>query len=134
MGTSSAGTLFDQLPAAACDRPEWVVVNGNLRVVDVRNFLVEERRHQAHQSTFGLPFFAEEQHVVLGENCDVEFGNDGVVVADDAGIQLFAGLEFGEEVVVNFLLNRFGSPAAIAQLGKCGRPARNRSRHDEPFY
>ena len=65
--------------------------------------------HEPHQPALGLALLAEEQHVVLGENGDVELGDDGVVVADDAGIKLLAGLQLGEEVVVNLLLDGFGT-------------------------
>ena len=51
-------------------------------------------------------------------------GMHGVVVADDAGIQLLAGLQLGEEVVVDFLLDGFGCPAAVAEFGQRGGFAR----------
>jgi hypothetical protein len=107
-----------QLPAALRDRAERVVVNWNLRIINVRDLFVEKRRHQTHQPTLGLSLLAEEKHVVLGENRDVEFWDDRVVVADDAGVEIFAGLELGDEVVVDFLLNRFGAPTAGSQLGQ----------------
>ena len=49
-----------------------------------------KRISKPHQAAFGLALFAEEQHVVLGEERDVDFGDDGAVVADDAGKKLFA--------------------------------------------
>ncbi len=66
---------------------------------------------------------------MLGEDGDIQFRNDGVVVADDAGIQLFTGLELGDEVVVNFLLNGFGTPAAGPQFGQRGGAGHRRSAH-----
>ena len=77
----------DQLPAALCDRVARIVVDRNVRIVDVGDLLVEKRGHQPHEPAFRLALLAEEQHVVLGENGDVQLGDDGVVVADDAGIQ-----------------------------------------------
>ena len=51
-----------------------------------------------------------------GEQGDVDLGDDRVVVADDAGEQLLAALQRGEEVVVDLLLDGFRLPAAVAEL------------------
>ena len=74
--------------------------------------------HQPHQPALGLALLAEEQHVVLGEDGDVELRDHGVVVADDAGVQLVAGLQLGQKVVVNLLLDGLRLPAAGAELGQ----------------
>ena len=49
-----------------------------------------KRTSEPHQPALGLALLAEEQHVVPGEEGDVDLGDDGVVVADDAGKQLVA--------------------------------------------
>ena len=87
-------------------------MNRNLRIVDIGNLFVEERRHDPHEPALGLAFLAKKQHVVLSEDGDIEFWNNGIVVSDDAWIQLVARLELRDEVVVNFLFHAFGTPAA----------------------
>ena len=64
-------------------------------IVDVRNLVVEKRRHQPHQPALGLALLAEEQQVVLREDGDVQLGDHGVVVADDAGVELLAAWQLG---------------------------------------
>ncbi len=90
------GHTADELPAALRDRMERVVMNGDLGIVNVRNLVVEQRRDGTHQAAFRLALLAKEQHVVLGEDRDIEFRDDGIVVADDARVEVFAGLELGE--------------------------------------
>ena len=58
--------------------------------VEVGDLLVEEPDQQPHQAALGLSLLAQKQHVVLGDQADVDLGDDRVVVADDAGKQLFA--------------------------------------------
>ena len=55
---------------------------------------------------------------MLSQKRDVDFGNDGAVVADDAGEQFFAVGQHAQEVIVNFLLDGLGFPACAAQLGQ----------------
>ena len=118
IGTSSAGTLL-----TSC-RPRRVIGRYGSSCTGMCGSSMygisssRKRRHQPHQPALGLALFAEEQHVVLREDGDVELGNHRVVVADDARIELLAGLQLGEEVVVNFLLDGFRLPAAGAQLGE----------------
>ena len=82
------------------------------------NLLVEEADERPHQPALGLPLLAEEEHVVPGEQREVDLGDDGVVVADDAGKQLLAAGQGGEEVVVDFVLDGFRLPAALAKLAE----------------
>ena len=49
-----------------------------------------KRTSEPHQPALGLPLLAQEQHVVPGDQRQVDLGNDRVFVADDAGKQLFA--------------------------------------------
>ena len=46
---------------------------GNVQVGD---FLVEKSRQQAHQPALRLPLLAEEKQVVLGDQPEVDLGND----------------------------------------------------------
>src|SRR5579872_1271393 len=87
-------------------------------MVNVGNRVVEEANERAHEPALGLALFAEEKQVVAGDEREIDFGNDGVIVADDAGEEVFAGLEHTEEIVTDFLLDGFGNPAAGTQLGK----------------
>ena len=89
-------------------------------MVEIGNLVVEEANQRAHQPALGLALLAEEEHVVAGEEGDVDLGNDGVVVADDAGEQFFAGRQQAKEVVADLLLDRLGCPAAVAQLSEIG--------------
>ena len=67
-----------------------IVVQRRLGQVDVGNLVVEKPHQRAHQPALGLPLLAQKQHVVLGDQRQVDLGNDRVVVADDAGEQLLA--------------------------------------------
>ena len=66
--------------------------------VEVRDLVVEEADERPHQPALGLALFAEEEHVVPGEQGDVDLGDDGVLVADDAGKQLFAALQLARKL------------------------------------
>ena len=82
-------------------------MHGARRVIEVGNRLVEKADERAHETAFRLAFFAEEEHVVAGDQGEVDFGNDRVVVADDAGEEFLAGLEHAEEIVADFLFDGF---------------------------
>ena len=73
-----------------------------------------------------MPFFAEKQQVVAGEQGEVDFRDDGAVVADDAGEQLITAGQSREEVVVDFAFDRFGSPTRFPELAEIGRFGRAR--------
>ena len=62
-----------------------------------------------------------------GDQGQVDFGNDGVFVADDAGKQLLARVEHAQEIVADLLFDRLGNPAAGTQVFEGGRPALWRS-------
>ena len=89
--------------------------------VDIRNFRIEKPHQQPHQPALGLPLFAEKQHVVPGDQGDVDLGNDRAVVADDAGKQLVAVAEHAEKIVVNFAFDGFGNPTAGPKVAQVGR-------------
>ena len=94
-------------------------------MVEVGDLVVEEADQRAHQPALGLALFAEEEQVVPGEQGEVDLGNDGVFVADDAGEEFFAGLQHAEEVVADLLLDGLGHPAAGAEFSQGARAAGN---------
>ena len=95
-------------------------MHGALGNVDVRNLFVQKSHQRPHQPAFGLPLFAQKQHVVLGDQGQVDLGNDRVLVADDAGKQLFVCGQPSHEVIVDLALDGFGDPAALASSLQVG--------------
>lgn len=79
---------------------ERIVVDVGAR--DDGEVFVEEAGEHAEDAGLALPSQAEEEHVVLGEDGVFDLGEDGVVVAHDAGEEGFAATEFAEEVVAHF--------------------------------
>ena len=67
-----------------------ILVHGAAGDVEIGNLFVQEARQQPHQPALALAFLAQEEHVVLGDQSQVDFRHDGVFVADDAGEELFA--------------------------------------------
>ena len=112
------GVLGDEAAADGGDGMQRIVVQRRLGNIDVRNFFIEEAHQQAHQAAFGLTLLAEEQHVVLGQQRDVDFRDDRAVETDDAGEQFFPVGEHAEKVIVDFLLDGFGNPAAFAKFAQ----------------
>jgi len=113
--------LGHDLLADASDWFEGVVVEGNRRVVEVRHEFVEEPHELPHQPALGLPLLAEEEHVVPGDQGDVDLGNHRVVVADDSGKEFVAILQHAEEVAADLLLDTAALPAARPQVRERGR-------------
>ena len=58
--------------------------------------LIEQLRQQPQDARLRLPAQAEEEHVVLGQDAVDDLRDDAVAVADDAGEELFAGLELAD--------------------------------------
>ena len=81
-----------------------------------------KRTSDAHQPALGLALLAEKEHVVAGEQGEVDLGNDGVLVADDAGKELLAGLQHSQEVIANLLFDRLRYPTARPQILERGGP------------
>ena len=115
------GVVGDEPLAGRRDRLQRIFVDGDAGNVEIRHFVVEKPHERPHQAALALAFFAEEEHVVAGEQGEVDFGDDRAVVADDAGKQLVAAGQRGEEVVVDFAFDGFRLPAALAQLAESGR-------------
>ena len=71
----------------------------NFGASDVGHLLVEKRREHPDQLCFGLSAGAEQDEVMLGQDGVDDLGDDGILVADDAGKEAFAGANFGDEVL-----------------------------------
>ena len=101
-----------EFAADARDRPIRIVVQRSFGMRDVWDLVVEKSNERPHQPAFALSLLAEKEHVVTGNERDVDLGYDGVLVADDAGKQFFAVRQHPQKVVAKFLLDGFGNPAA----------------------
>jgi hypothetical protein len=82
----------------------------------MRDGIVEKADQRAHQPALGLPFFTEKEQVVPGEDGEVDFGKDRILIADDAGEEILAGLQHSQEIITNLLLDGFRYPSARPQL------------------
>ena len=98
------------------DGVEGIVVD--LASRDDGDPLVEQVDHGADQASLRLASLAEEDDVVLGEDRVLDLGYDGVVVADDAGEEVFALLDLGDEVAAELLLHRGATVGAPFQCAK----------------
>ena len=88
MGTLSSGSsASSRLPGRVIGLVR-ILVDRRAGNVEIGNRLVEEADERAHQPALGLALFAEEEQVVAGDQGEVDLGDDGVVVADDAGKEL----------------------------------------------
>ena len=108
-------------PAGRRDRMEGVVMQRDRGIVEVRQVLVEKPHELPHQPALGLPLLAEEEHVVPGDQGDVDLGNHRVVVADDSGKEFVAILQHAEKVAADLILDTAALPAARPQVRKRGR-------------
>ncbi len=100
------------------DRMAGILVHGAAGDVEIRDPFVQEAGQQPHQPALALALLAQEEHVVLGDQSQVDFRYDGVFVADDAGEELFAPGEHPHEVVVHLPFYGLGMPAARSQLAE----------------
>ena len=115
------GVVGDKSFADPTDRAIRVVVKRGFRDVDVGDLRIQKPNQRPHQPALGLPFFAQKQQIVPGNQCQVDFGNDRVFIADDSGKQLLAPGQHAQEIVPDFLLDRFGDPTAFAELAEIAR-------------
>ena len=116
---------LDQVEAAPADGTEGMIVD--LAARDHGHEFVQQAHERAHDPALRLAALAEHDDVVAGDDRVGELGQDRVVVAHDAGEQLLAGAEAGQEVAAHLLLDRFALVPAGAQLGD-----RLRSRRGHP--
>jgi len=71
---------------------------------------------QPHQPALGLPLLAEKEHVVAGEQGDVDLGDHRVVVADDPGKEFLARLEHPQEVGLHLVSDRLALPSGGLEI------------------
>ena len=114
---TSATVGQNQIAGISAQGPERVVVD--LAAGDDRDGVVEQVRQLPEHARLGLSAQAEEEHVVLGEDGVLNLWDDGLIVADDAGKERFAGLETADEVMAHFLFDGNHLIAAGFELTKC---------------
>src|SRR5690606_25412952 len=88
--------LRHELAGVLRDGVERVVVD--LGALDLGPPLVEEAGEEAEEAALGLPAEAEEDEVVPREDGVVELGDDGLLVAEDAGEDLLSRAQLPDEV------------------------------------
>ena len=103
------------------------------RNLDKRNSRIEKPDHRSHQAAFGLSFFAEEQHVVRRQQGNVYFRDDCMIITDDAWIKFFTCGQHADEIVMNFLFNRFALPTGVNQFSEDSGPSSLRIVHKLEF-
>jgi hypothetical protein len=123
--------LGHQPAAGGRDRGGGVVVKRNRRIVEIGEMLVEEPHEQPHQPALRLPLLTKEEHVMAGEHGDVDLGDHGVVVADDAGEEFLAAAQKPREVRLQFILDGAALPAARVEF--CQGAGKVRLRHRGVF-
>ena len=109
----------DQVAGVAGDRGVGVVVD--LRAGHDRHPLVEEIDEGADDAGLGLPPLAQEDDVVPGQQGVLQLGEDGVVVAEDAGDQRSAGRDAPGGVGADLVLDGAGLPARLSGAGRAWR-------------
>ncbi len=90
-------------------------------MIDVGNPFIQKPGQHPHDPAFGLPLFAQKQHVVTGQQRQVDFRDHGIVVTDNAGEQFFAGGQHAGEVITQLLLDRLGVPTPLLKFLERGR-------------
>ena len=96
--------LGEEVAAALAQRPEGVVVD--LAPRDHRRRRVEQAGEAAQDPALRLAPQAQQDHVVPRQHGVDELGDDGVVVAHDAGEDGRARLELAQQVAAHLLLHR----------------------------
>ena len=74
--------LHLEAATALANRRRWIVVD--LASLDRRHVLIEEQRERPDDARLGLAALAEEHHMMAGEHAIFDFGQHGLIVADDA--------------------------------------------------
>jgi hypothetical protein len=111
--------LLDQPAGGRGERQ--VRVFAQLRAGDVRRPLVEQVDQAADQPGLALAAFAEQDHVVAGQQRPLHLGQHGVVVTDDAREAGRAGSQPVEQVVAQLLLDGAELVAGGPQLADGAR-------------
>ena len=112
-------TLAEHLPRVLRDRGEGIVVH--LAAGDDRDPLVEQPRQLAQDAALGLAAKTEQDEMVPREQRVDDLGDDGVLVADDAGEERLPRGEARDQVGADLVPDRppaqgrFG-PAAVLEV------------------
>ena len=75
-----------------------------------RDPFVEQPGEAADDAGLGLAALAEEDHVVTGEEGVLQLGQDGVLVANEAGDDRLTGRDAPGRVAADLLFDRDGLP------------------------
>ncbi len=111
--------FFDQLATVGADGFERVVVD--FGAGDGRHALVEELDELADDAALGLTAQTQQNQVVPREDGVDDLRDDRLVVADDAGENLFARAQFAEEVGAQLVLDRAHAVALPFEFAECFR-------------
>lgn len=90
--------LGDETLARRRDRCEGVFVNGDAGKIQVWDDGIEKCHQRTHQPTLGLPLLTEKEHVMAGQQGDVDLWNHGIFIAHDARIETIIGGQHACEV------------------------------------
>nr|WP_243664071.1 hypothetical protein [Rhodothermus marinus] len=85
-------------------------------LLDDRDVFVEQFGKHPDDARFGLAAQPEQDHVVPSQNGVLDLGNDGPLVADDAGKDLLAAPQFGDQVLAQLVLDRQRPIACLLQV------------------
>lgn len=105
------------IPASLRDRRVGIFMDRAAWDIEIRDPLVEESNEAPHQSTLGLALFTEEEQIMTCQDRDHKFGNDRLIVTDDAWKEFVTVLQSGEEVIAEFVLDGLRLPTTGTQLG-----------------
>ena len=90
--------------AVSRDGMKGIVVN--FRAGDDGNSIVEQFGELTNDAALGLATQSQQDDVVFRENRVDELGNNGFVVADNAGKEFFTGAQFLDEVRAQLVFDR----------------------------
>ncbi len=91
------------LLADGADRVEGIVVD--LAALDNGHVLVEQVDQRPGDACLGLAPLAQEDDVLPGEDRVLNLGNDGILIANDAGKQLLTAADHANEVPAHLLID-----------------------------
>ena len=108
-------TVRDQVEAAPANWIEGMIID--LAARDDGNELVEQADQRAHDPALRLSPLPEQDDVVAGDDRVGQLRQHGVVVTHDAGEQLLARPQSGEEVAAHLLFDRLAPVSRGPKLG-----------------
>ena len=108
--------LGEQLDGVFGNRVQRVVVD--LTAFHVRHPRVEQGREAADEAGLGLAAFAQEDHVLAGEEGILHLGDDGIFKAMNAGKQRLAVQHFLDQVLAHLRLHTQRLVACFFELAQ----------------